>query len=93
MSKYEVVPSNRFLKELKRMKKRRADMNKIKFVIDELAAGNTLSARYRDHILTGDYKGLHECHIEPDWLLIYEIDGKKLRLLLLRTGTHSDLFR
>lgn len=63
MGKYEVVPSNLFLKELKRMKKRGADTNKIKLVIDELAAGNTLPARYRDHVLTGDYKGLHECHI------------------------------
>ena len=92
MSKYEVVPSNRFLKELKQMKKRGADTNKIKLVIDELSAGNTLPVRYRDHVLNGDYKGLHECHIELDWFLIYEIDGKKLRLLLLRTGTHSDLF-
>ena len=92
MGKYEVVPSNRFLKELKRLKKRGADLNKIRYVVNELAAGHTLPIRYRDHILVGEYSGLHECHIEPDWLLIYDIDGKKLQLLLLRTGTHSDLF-
>ena len=52
-----------------------------------------LEQRYRDHALAGDYAGCRECHITPDWLLIYEIDGDTLLLYLMRTGTHSDLFK
>ena len=61
-------------------------------VIETLANSGTLEAKYRDHNLTGNYKGTRECHIEPDWLLIYEIYNDILVLMLTRLGTHSELF-
>ena len=61
-------------------------------ILKKLAAGEDLPARNRDHMLSGDYAGCHECHITPDWLLIYEINGDELILYLTRTGSHSDLF-
>ncbi len=64
----------------------------LKEVIDMLASGEVLSEKYCDHSLTGDYKGCRECHILPDWLLIYRIEKELLILGLTRTGTHSDLF-
>ncbi len=90
--RYEIVPSNQFKKDLKLAAKRGYDMNKIKNVIEKLANGEILDAKYRDHLLTGDYGGFRECHIQPDWLLVYQIDGGQLILFLARTGTHSDLF-
>ena len=90
--KYEIVPSNQFRKDLKLAQKRGYDIDKIKKVISALACGETLEAKYRDHALTGDYSGFRECHIQPDWLLIYQINGDRLILFLARTGTHSDLF-
>ena len=90
--KYEIVPSNQFRKDLKLAQKRGYDLDKIKKVIIALAGGETLEAKYRDHALTGDYSGVRECHIQPDWLLIYQISGDRLILFLARTGTHSDLF-
>ena len=67
-------------------------MSKLKEVLLLLANGETLPIQYRDHNLTGNYIGCRECHISPDWLLIYEVDNNELILYLLRTGTHSDLF-
>lgn len=67
-------------------------MDILKSVVKTLANGEKLPEKYRDHILVGDYKGKHECHLEPDWLLIYEYDNEKIILWLTRTGTHSDLF-
>lgn len=67
-------------------------MAKIKKVITDLANGEVLEVKYRDHSLTGDYVGYRECHIQPDWLLVYQIKGDQLILFLVRTGTHSDLF-
>ena len=90
--KYEIVPSNQFKKDLKLAQKRGYDLAKIKKVIATLADGETLDEKYRDHWLTGDYGGYRECHIQPDWLLVYRIDGDRLILFLARTGTHSDLF-
>ncbi len=90
--KYEIVPSNQFRKDLKLAAKRGYDMNKIKNIIEKLANGEILEAKYRDHLLTGDYGGFRECHIQPDWLLVYQIDNGQLVLFLARTGTHSDLF-
>ena len=72
--------------------KRGYDLDKIKTVITALANGETLDAKHRDHLLTGNYGGYRECHIEPDWLLVYQIVGGQLILFLARTGTHSDLF-
>ena len=69
------------------------DILKLFEVIDILANGGTLDAKYRDHDLTGNYKGTRECHIEPDWLLIYEIQNNVLVLMLYRLGTHSELFK
>lgn len=92
MVKYEIVPSNQFRKDLKLAAKRGYNMDKIKDVIARLANGETLDAKHRDHLLTGNYGGYRECHIEPDWLLVYQIDGGQLILFLARTGTHSDLF-
>ena len=83
--------TSQFKKDVKRMQKRGKKFEEFKEVIRELAAEETLEAKYRDHVLVGQYKGTRECHIEPDWLLIYEMDGSEL--ILVRTGTHTDLFR
>lgn len=88
----EIVPSGQFRKDLKLAQKRGLDLHKLTKVIDALADGETLEPKYRDHALTGDYAGFRECHIQPDWLLIYQVDGERLLLFLTRTGTHSDLF-
>jgi len=77
---------------LKRVQKRGYDLRLIKAVISKLANGETLEKRYKDHELAGNYSGCRECHITPDWLLVYEIHEENLILYLTRTGTHSDLF-
>lgn len=74
------------------MKKRRKDLEKLKYVVNELANQRPLDEKYRDHELTGNYRNFRECHIELDWLLIYRIEKGELTLALVRTGTHSDLF-
>jgi mRNA interferase YafQ len=74
------------------MKKRGHDLRKLTEVVQMLSNGKRLPAKYKDHALKGDRKGMRECHILPDWLLIYEIDDDVLYLYLYRTGTHSDLF-
>lgn len=92
MIKYEIRFTNRFKKDIKLAKKQGKDLDKLFEIIEKLARGKTLEAKYRDHSLTGDYKGTRECHIEPDWLLIYEIFEDVLVLSLQRIGSHSDLF-
>lgn len=82
---------NSFKKDYKRIKKRGRNIEKLKHVIELLASGQKLDQKYRDHELTGNYKNFRECHIEPDWLLIYQIENEELILILSRTGTHSDL--
>ncbi|MCM1296772.1 MAG: type II toxin-antitoxin system YafQ family toxin [Muribaculaceae bacterium] len=89
---YNVRPTSKFQKDVKRAKKRGYDMDLLRDIIKKLAAGEPLPAKNRDHDLTGDYAGCRECHITPDWLLIYEVDGRDLILYLTRTGTHSDPF-
>ena len=89
---YAVRPSTRFQKDLKRIQKRGYDLRLLTEVIKKLAAGEELPPKNRDHPLVGDYSGCRECHIAPDWLLVYEIDGAELILYLTRTGIHSDLF-
>ena len=69
------------------------DLGKLFEVIDILANGETLDAKYKDHSLTGNYRETRECHIEPDWLLIYEIRGDVLVLMHYRLGSHSELFK
>ena len=81
-----------FKRDLKRIKKAGLDMNKLFTVVEKLANDEILEENYRDHKLTGNYTGCRECHIEPDWLLIYENVDDNLILILNRTGSHSDLF-
>lgn len=81
-----------FRRDYKRIKKRGYDTSLLEDVVDKLAAGEKLPPKNRDHALIGNYAGCRECHITPDWLLIYEIEGNELILYLTRTGTHSDLF-
>ena len=90
--KYEVIRTTRFRKELKKMIKRGADIAKLETVVNILASGEQLPPQYHDHALTGDMAGTRDCHITPDWLLIYRINGNVLTLTLTRTGTHADLF-
>lgn len=81
-----------FKRDYKRLKKRGYDIRLLEKVIGILAEGKTLPSQYKDHGLNGDYKGCRECHIAPDWLLVYEVIGQELLLYLTRTGTHSDIF-
>lgn len=81
-----------FKRDYKRIKKRGYDMSLLEKVIGILAEGKPLPSQYKDHGLSGDYKGCRECHIAPDWLLVYEVIGQELLLYLTRPGTHSDIF-
>ena len=89
---YTVKPTTRFKKDLKTAEKRNYPIPLLTEIIKKLANGETLDAKHNDHPLKGDYIGCRECHITPDWLLIYEISEKTLFLYLTRAGTHSDLF-
>jgi mRNA interferase YafQ len=86
----KISRTNKFKKDVKKMKKRGKSFDVFKQVIQQLAQGEPLDEKFRDHKLIGNYVGTHECHIEPDWLLIYEVHDEEL--ILIRTGTHSDLF-
>ena len=90
--KYEDRFTTHFKKDLKLAKKQGKNTDNLFAVIEKLANGGTLETKYRDHALTGNYKGCRECHVEPDWLLIYEVDNGVLVLMLYRIGSHSDLF-
>ncbi len=92
MSKYRIVQTGRFKRDLKTAIRRGYNISLMEIVVDTLAAGKKLAAKYQDHELVGNYKGCRECHITPDWLLIYELSDSELILYLTRTGTHSDLF-
>lgn len=87
----EILYEKRFKKDLKRIEKRGLPIQELKVVIQMLANEQPLPAKYRDHGLTGQYTGLRECHIKPDWLLIYKISSNQLILTLTRTGSHADL--
>jgi len=91
MMKYKIERTSRFKKDYKLIQKRGYDIKLLKTVVEILATGEILPAKYKDHPLRGSYKGLRECHIAPDWLLIYETDNNMLYLYLTRTGTHNDL--
>ena len=91
--KYEVKFTNQFKRDLKLAKKQNKGLDELFEVVSILADGGTLDARYRDHDLSGNYQGTRECHIESDWLLVYEIRDKVLVLMLYRLGTHSELFK
>lgn len=81
-----------FKKDYKRIKRRGYDTRLLERAIELLAEGRGLPAEYRDHALSGNYGGCRECHIAPDWLLVYEVIDRELILYLTRTGTHSDIF-
>lgn len=84
--------TNVFKKDYKRAIKRGYDKHALERVIELLKNEQPLPEKYRDHALHGNYDGFRECHIQPDWLLIYQVDNDKLILSLSRTGSHSDLF-
>lgn len=90
--KYTVKPTTKFQRDLKRIQKRGYDISLLTNIIKKLADGEQLPEKNRDHSLNGDFVNCRECHITPDWLLIYEIDNGELILYLTRTGMHSDLF-
>ena len=90
MSKYTLVITKSFKKDTKRLKKRNYDISKLRYVVNELLDGKTLSEKYKNHSLSGNWKGYMECHIEPDWLLVYKIVDATC--IFTRTGTHADLF-
>jgi mRNA interferase YafQ len=81
---------NKFKKDVGLMKKRRKNLEKLQEIMSDLIKEKTLEAKYKDHSLRGNYIGCRECHIEPDWLLIYLIQNESI--IFVRTGTHSDLF-
>ena len=88
----EIVMSNQFRRDLKLAAKRGYDLDIMDSVVTKLANRETLPENFRDHNLTGKYEGFRECHIQPDWLLVYRVEENELLLFLARTGTHSDLF-
>lgn len=90
--KLEIRPSNQFKKDVKLAKRRGLDLNLLIDTIDKLANREVLESKYKDHQLTGNYSGFRECHIQPDWLLVYKVIDDELVLVVFRTGTHSDLF-
>ncbi len=90
---YTVKFTAAFRKSYKLMLKRGLDLTLLNTVVDRLRQGIPLEGKYQDHELTGNFKGFRECHIKPDWLLIYLLEKDILTLTLVDTGSHSDLFR
>ena len=87
----QLSQTTQFSKDLKRMRKRGKSLGILKSIVTNLAKGKKLDPKFKDHPLTGRWKNARDCHIEPDWVLIYTIDERSLRLE--RTGSHSDLFK
>lgn len=87
---FKILRTSQFKRDVKKVKKRGKDTDRLKTVIVLLAQVRTLPAKYKDHQLKGVYKDCRECHVEPDWLLIYRVEANILQLI--RTGSHSDLF-
>ena len=92
MTKYEIKNTTQFKKDYKLAKRRELDISLLKDIVTKLANGEPLDPKYKDHSLSGNWTGHRECHIQPDWLLIYRYEENVLILTLTRTGTHSDLF-
>lgn len=88
----KIVLSSKFQKDLHLAKKRGFDLSLLEEVVNKLANQEKLEPKYRDHQLGGKFSDFRECHIKPDWLLIYSIDDQELELFLFRNGTHADLF-
>ena len=91
-TKYTVKTTSQFKRDYKHAIKRHLEISLLEDVVEHLELGEPLPDKNRDHALTGDWIGHRECHIQPDWLLIYRIEDNVLVLTLTRTGTHSDLF-
>ena len=87
----KIVYSSQFKKDYKKVQKQNKDIGKLSAVIDKLIAKERLDAKYRDHSLTGSWKGFRDCHLESDWILIYQTSEDTLTLA--RTGSHSELFK
>ena len=85
-----IVTSKAFERDLKRLGKRGKDMGRIRAVIETLRLRQPLDPRHRDHALSGNWQGFRDCHVESDWVLVYQLDDEAVHLT--RTGTHSDLF-
>ncbi len=90
--KYQLIETTQFKKDRKKMLSRGFRESELKEIVDLLLSGNPLPAKFRDHPLVGDYEGFRECHINPNWLLLYYVLNERLVLVCARTGTHSDLF-
>ena len=88
----EVIVSSKCKRDIRKASRRGKNMDKFGTVVNTLANQESLGVRHHDHALGGDYVGTRECHIEPDWLLVYKIDSNATELRLMRTGTHADLF-
>ena len=88
----EVKLTSKFKKDYKLLKKRKKDLELLKEVVKKIAMQEPLDEKYRDHELVGKYKGFRECHVQPDWLLVYLLKEEKLTLPLTRTGSHAALF-
>ncbi len=93
-TKYGVVTSNKFNRQLRKIIKQGKNLKKLSDVVKKLANGEVLEPKYRDHLLndTKYYRNCRECHIEPDWLLVYKHNNNEIILYLVETGSHSDLF-
>ena len=91
-TKYQIVFTTQFKKDYKRAMKRGLKIELLEKIIEQLAMGEVLPEKNRDHELTGNWVGHRGCHIQPDWLLVYRIEADILVLTLTRTGSHSDLF-
>ena len=92
MTKYEIKNTTQFKKDYKLAKRRGLDISLLKDIVTKLANGESLDSKHKDHALSGNWIGHRECHIQPDWLLIYRYEEDVLVLTLSRTCTHSDLF-
>ncbi len=88
---YDIVFTSRMKRDAKLMKKQNKDMSKLVYILDKLSKGETLPEKNKDHQLKGEWKEFRECHIEPDWLLIYRIEETELILYATATGSHAYL--
>ncbi len=89
---YNIRYTNKFKKDIRRCERRGLDINLLREVVDMLARTGTLPPKYKVHPLSGKYRNRMECHIQPDWLLVWMQNNNELVLLFTDTGTHSDLF-
>lgn len=90
--KYDIVITNACKKDIKRASKQGKNIDLLFKIIDKLSEGEKLDPKYKDHKLSGQFEGKRECHIEPDFLLIYQINEKEIILFLVRVGSHAELF-